>query len=148
VVTYQAQAPAGHAPDTGAARRHLPVFVIATTERGTRAALAAAAVYAADLTARVVIVVPHVVPYAQPLEHPADPPVLGGERFRDAVRVVDVDIEIQVCVCRSAANVAAVLPENALVIVGGRRRWWRSRDERLAHTLARCKLCALFVADR
>jgi len=41
------------------------------------------------------------------------------------------DVTVHVCVCRSAASVATVLPGNALVIVGGRRRWWRSRDERL-----------------
>jgi hypothetical protein len=74
--------------------------------------------------------------------------VFAGERFRDAARTVGDDLAIHVCVCRSTASVAAVLPGNALIVVGGRRRWWRSRDERLAHTLARSGLCVLFVADR
>ena len=124
----------------------LPVFVIATTQRGTRAALAAAAVCAAGLTDRVVLLVPHVVPYAQPLDHPADPPVLAGERFLDVARTVGADIDIHVCVCRSPASVTTLLPVDSLVLVGGRRRWWRSREQHLIDALTRVGTRALFVA--
>jgi hypothetical protein len=147
VSTRELRSPVTNRADASRGRA-LPVFVIATTERGTRTALAAAGAYAAGLTGRIVLVVPHVVPYAVPLDHPADSPVFAGERFRDAARTVGDDLAIHVCVCRSTASVAAVLPGNALIVVGGRRRWWRSRDERLAHTLARSGLCVLFVADR
>jgi hypothetical protein len=125
--------------------RFLAIHVIATTDRGTRAALAAARTYATDLNARVVLLVPHVVPYAQPLEHPADSPQCAGERFRGTADALGLDATVRVCVCRSVSDVMTLLPPEALVLVGGRRRWWRTREDRLARTLTLRGCRALLV---
>jgi hypothetical protein len=125
--------------------RFLPIHVVATTDRGTRAALAAACRCATDLNARVALLVPHVVPYAQPLEHPAGRPQYAGERFGKAAEALGLDVTIRVCLCRSVLDVMALLPPDALVLVGGRRRWWRTRENRLAQALARRGFRALLV---
>jgi hypothetical protein len=123
----------------------LPIHVVATTDRGTRAALAAASRYATDLNAQVVLLVPHVVPYAQPLEHPADRPQCAAERFGELAAALGLDITIRVCFCRSVPDAVTLLPADALVLVGGRRRWWRTREGRLAQALAGRGCRALLV---
>ena len=57
----------------------LSIYVMATTEGATRAALEAAGGFARDLHAQIVLLVPHVVPYAQSLDHPADSAEFAGE---------------------------------------------------------------------
>src|SRR5579862_895930 len=100
---------AGHVTGPATKQQCLSIYVVATTDRGTQAALAAAARYASDLDARIVLLVPHVVPYAQSLEHPADAPAFSGERFREFADTLGLDTTIRVCVCRSASSVTALL---------------------------------------
>jgi hypothetical protein len=123
----------------------LCVHVIATTDVGTRRALAAAAALAGDLRARLVLLVPHVVPYAQALDHPADPPAWAGERYRDAAAASALNVTIRVCVCRTEQAVIPLLPRNAVVVMARpAHRWglqrlarfaWKTRDERLARAI-------------
>jgi hypothetical protein len=145
------QATLGHPPtETPApAGSTLSVYVLATTEAGTRTALATAGAFARDLHARIVVLVPHVVPYAQTLEHPADPAAFAGERYRQAADALGLDVTIQVCLCRSVDAVTALLPRDAAVLVGGRARRrfqpWPTREERLARALERGGRRVLFI---
>ena len=145
------QAVLGHPPTEtrAAADRALSVYVLATTDGGTRAALEAAGAMAHDLRARIVLLVPHVVPYAQALEHPADPTTFAGERYRESAAALGLDVIIRVCLCRTRSQVAALLPPDAAVLVGGRPRPrfqpWPTSEERLARDLERGGRRVLFI---
>src|SRR5215470_297380 len=95
----------------------LPVYVIATTDQGTQAAIREASTCAHGLRAHVVVLVPHVVPRVLPLDSPPASPSHAGRRLRDIVERMGIDAEIHVCVCRSMAAVVADLPPDVLVLV-------------------------------
>jgi hypothetical protein len=123
----------------------MPIYVVATNDRGTYAALATVRACATNPNARIVLLVPHVVPYVQSLEHPADSPQCAGERFRSVPDALELGVTARVCVCRSISRVMALLPRDALVLVAGRQRWWRTREERLAAMLTRGGFRAVLV---
>jgi hypothetical protein len=125
----------------------LSVYVLATSTQGTRAALQAAGTYAQGLDARLVMLVPHVVPYAQALEHPADPVAFTASRFRALAEQLGIDVTIRVCFCRShSAALAPLIPPHAAVLVGGRtRRWWPTREQRVANALTSAGRSVLFI---
>ncbi|MES1254101.1 MAG: hypothetical protein ABUS56_00720 [Acidobacteriota bacterium] len=118
----------------------LAVYVVSTTFRWTTAALDAAARYARRLGARIVLLVPQVVPYADPLDRPSDSTSSVVEHLRQLVVRLQIDATIQVCLCRTPRiALDELLPADAIVLVGGRRRrWWHTREQQLAVALA-CK---------
>src|SRR5207245_948820 len=128
----------------------LTIYVVATTERGTRAALEAAAHYGIGLTGRIVLLVPHVVPYACALEQPPVSTGFVGERFRRLVEGLAVDIEIRISLCRPhTASLAPFLPVQGIILIGGRRRsWWKTGAQRVASSLQRQGRVILFVDER
>jgi hypothetical protein len=125
----------------------LQVYVIATTDRGTRAALQAARSFAAGFTSNITLVIPHIVPYRQPLNHPPVPVSFTVARFQALTADVDADLSFQVCVCRPGdVGFESVIPENGIVLIGGvRRTWRRSREQRLADQLTARRRRVLFV---
>jgi hypothetical protein len=127
----------------------MSVFILATTMQGTRAALRAAGSYAHGLGARIVLLVPHVVPYVQTLEHPADPVTFAADRFRALAREIGVDVMIRICLCRPhSAALIALIPRDAAILIGGRtRRWWPTHEQRLTSTLTRTGRRVMFVAE-
>ena len=118
-----------------AGRLQLPVYVLATSSDGTRAALAAARSHARDLDARIVLLIPHVVPYAHTIEHPVVSPDFVADRFRSLARELSLEVSIHVCLCRPQdAALAPLVPQDAVILLGGRaRRLWLTREQRLAH---------------
>jgi hypothetical protein len=125
----------------------LALSVVATTEAGTRAALLAADDLGVGLVPHIVLWVPHVVPYAQPLDHPADDVTFTATRFRTLAEEIAADVFVRVCVCRSdAAGLEAILPRDDVVLVGGAsRRWWQTREQRLAQRLAAHGYSVLYI---
>jgi hypothetical protein len=103
--------------------------------------------FARDLDPRIVLLVPHVVPYAQEFDHAGHSAALVGERFRRLAETLGTEAFVRVCLCRPhSAALVQLLPCDALILVGGRRRlWWRTREERLAAELTRHGRRALFV---
>lgn len=125
----------------------MSVYVLATSMPGTRAALGAAGSYAHGLGAQIVLLVPHVVPYAQTLEHPADSVDFVADRFRALAVGIGVDVSIRVCLCRpQSATLSRLIPRDAAILIGGRtRRWWPTREQRVARTLMQTGRRVLFV---
>ena len=125
----------------------ISVYVLATSAPGTRAALRAAGSFARGLDACIVLLVPHVVPYPQALEHPADSVDFVADRFRELAVEIGVDVSIRVCLCRpQSAALAPLIPKDAAILIGGRtRRWWPTREQRLARTLMKTGRRVLFV---
>jgi hypothetical protein len=148
VTTLEGRSSCGNATPLPTPPRPLSVYVIATTAKGTEAALDRCRAYARDLDANVIVLVPHVVPYPQPLDQPVDSPAFAGERVGTVAAGLGLPVTIRVCVCRCASAVTRLLSQDALVLVGGRRRWWRSREERLVATLTRAGFHALLVTLR
>ena len=127
--------------------RQLTIHVIATTIDGTRAALTEASRLARGLGVRVVLLVPHTVPYGESLEDPSRQPVHSADCFRALADECSGDVSMYVVVCRpDAADLAGLLPSDAMLLVGGEvRRFWPTREERVAQTLAAKGHRVLFV---
>ena len=125
------------------------VYVVATTLEGTRAALATARAVAEGSGAAAVLFVPWVVPYAEPLDRPTDSVAFGVRNFRRLAEESGTPVTVRVCLCRScSAAIAAILPGDGVVVVGGpSRQWWPSREQRLAARLSRSGHRVLFVAE-
>ncbi len=116
--------------------RRLNIAVVFTSAAATLAALKEAGTLASSLGARVTLIVPQVVPYPLPLE---SPPVLldfNENRFRQIAAESPVETTVQIYLCRdSLTTVMKVLTPSSLVVIGGRRRWWPTRERSLVRRL-------------
>ena len=125
----------------------LRVYVVATTDQGTRAAVTAARLFSAGFASTITLVIPHVVPFRQALDRPPVPIGFTIARAQRLAEDLDAELSLQVCVCRPGdVRFETVIPANVVVMVGGvRRRWRRSREQRLADRLAAQGRRVLFV---
>lgn len=136
-------APATAAPEAEAG---INIDVVFTTVEATLAALRKAGDLASRLNACIHLVVPQVVPYPTPL---ASPPVLvdfNERRFHVIAGESAVETTVLVYLCRDSWKVlSTVLRPHSLVVVGGRRRWWPTGEERLARRLRRSEHEVIFT---
>ncbi len=120
------------------ADRRLNITVVFTSVEATLAALKEAGALASSLGARITLLVPQVVPYPLPLE---TPPILidfNEKRFRVIASESPVDTSARIYLCRDRfETLASVLSPGSLVVLGGRKRWWPTREESLASKLRR-----------
>src|SRR6266404_3571256 len=111
----------------------LKIAVIFTSVEATLQALKQAGNLANSLGARIKLVVPQVVPYPLPLE---TPPVLvefNENRFRVTASESPVETSVQIYLCRDRLEMlTSVLQPGSVVVLGGRKRWWPTKDEVLA----------------
>jgi hypothetical protein len=137
----------GHAsrPIGEEADQQLNIAVVFTSVESTLAALKEAGNLANSLGARIKLVVPQVVPYPLPLE---TPPVLvefNENRFRVMASESPVETSVQIYLCRDRfETLTSVLNPGSIVVVGGRKRWWPTKDETLAGQLRRAGYEVLF----
>lgn len=126
-------------PGAGVAERRLDIVVVFTGNSGTRAALNAAGAMARGLNTRVRLVAPQAIPYAYPLNQS---PVAVGftEQFladlvgKAANGSTETAVEIYLCRDR-LRTVLGVLKPNSLVVIGGRKSIWPTKESRLARKL-------------
>ena len=127
------------------ADQQVNIAVVFTSVDPTLAALKEAGILANSLGARITLVVPQVVPFPLPLE---TPPVLlefNQNRFRVMASESPVETGVQVYLCRDRfETLAAVLKPGSIVLIGGRKRWWPTKDEALAQQLRRAGYEVLF----
>jgi hypothetical protein len=130
--------PAVARPDAAAGQEstRLGVVVVFTSVESTVHALRKAGALASRLNARISLVVPQVVPYPLPL---TSPPVLldfSERRFRVIAAESPVETTVRLYLCRDEMEtLAAVLEPHSLIVLGGRKRWWPTREKRLARRL-------------
>ena len=126
------------APPTDDTDRRLEVIVVFTSDAATSAALKRAGVLASKLSAHITLLVPQIVPYPLPLE---SPPVLldfSERRFAEIAAVSPVETMVRLYLCRDLfETIPAVLDQHSLVVIGGRKRWWPTREGGLARRLRR-----------
>ena len=132
-------------PTADKADQKLNIAVVFTSVESTLAALKEAGNLANSLGARITLVVPQVVPYPLPLE---TPPVLvefNEKRFRVMASETPVETSVQIYLCRDRfETLTSVLKPGSIVVVGGRKRWWPTKDETLARQLRRAGYEVLF----
>jgi len=124
----------------------LNIVVIFTSSSATIAALMRAGSLAKSLNADIKLVVPQVVPFPLPL---TSPPVLldfQESRFREIAEGIPVEIRVHLYLCRDKLEtLKEVLQPRSLVVVGGRKRVWPTREERLARRLRRAGHDVIFT---
>jgi len=125
------------------------VTVIATTEEGTTAALNAARWLATDLDARITLLKMEVVPIRLPLYRPPVSLKFTINQQHSLVRqsgAREEDVDIQIRLCRDCdSGLQRVLRRRALVVIGGKRHWWLSGEERLERVLRQLGHHVIFV---
>ena len=134
---------------TSTSAHRLCVTVIPTTEEGTTVALNAAASLAKDLDAKIVLLKLEVVPSCFPVNKPPVPLDFTLEQQRSLLLhscASDEDVAIRICLCRDRDQcLLHVLRRRGLVVIGGRRHWWRSGEEKLEYALSRLGHHVIFI---
>jgi hypothetical protein len=114
------------------------VTVISTSINRTIKALEKAAELAKPLSANVIVVAIQVVPYSLPLDRPPVSMEFVTRRFEEMASQLPGKIRVFAYLCRDPGEVLKrILTPDGPVVMGIRKRWWPSRDERLARTLRR-----------
>jgi hypothetical protein len=116
----------------------LSVAVIFTSVDSTMAALRKAGSLAENLGAQITLMVPQIVPYPLPL---TSPPVLlefQESRFENIASQSPVEIRVQLYLCRDGVEtLKRILKPHSLVVIGGRKRFWPTREKGLLRKLRR-----------
>lgn len=126
--------------------RALTIHVLFTSEEGTAAALEKASSLAMGLRAQVRLMLIHTVPYTLPLTRPAVATSFLQAKLAGLAKRYPEAASAEIYLCReSTPALRRVLPQNALVVMGGRKRWWPTRERRLISQLSRLGHSVVFV---
>jgi len=116
--------------------QRLEVIVVFTDTPGTLAALQMADRLAKRLEARLRLLMPYEVPYTLPLTKPAVPVGFLEGQLRTLACQAPMEIAAHIYLCRDRRRtLRLVLKPHSLIIVGGRKRWWPTSEQRLAQAL-------------
>jgi len=116
----------------------LSVFVIFTSTDQTLKVLQKAGELARPLGARIVVLAAQVVPYALPLDRPPVPFEFIIRRFGQMAGQFPENTQVIAYLCRDPLSaLKQLLDPNCPVLIGVRKRWWPTREERLARSLSR-----------
>ena len=125
-------------PPVEEAGQRLNIAVVFTSVEATLAALKEAGALASSLGARITLLVPQVVPYPLALE---TPPVLiefNERRFRLIASQSPVETTVQIYLCRDGMETLTnVLSPGSIVVIGAQKRWWPTREKKMARQLRR-----------
>ena len=127
------------------------VNVIFTTWHGTHAALRAASRWARCLDARIVLWSPQVVPRQFSVTAPPVSRAFTEQRLQSLVGAYceNLEIVIRVCLCRDLELcVLNVLEPDSVVLVGGKKRWLRTQEQKLACLLQAFGHRVLFIPTK
>ena len=126
------------APPVEVLESRLNITVVFTSIAATVQALDKAGSLAETLGARITLVVPQIVPYPLPL---TSPPVLlefQEKRFEAIASASRVEIKVEIYLCRDhVETLKRTLKPHSLVVVGGPKRFWPTREKSLVRKLQR-----------
>jgi hypothetical protein len=124
------------------------IHVVYTTAVGTCAALEAARQLSKDLGICVRVLAFHIVPYPLLIDEPPVSPEFEINRIMDELKASfdHTKFSFHHVLCRDVDDaLRSALKENSLVLIGGRRRLFKSREERMTQKLRRLGHDVLFV---
>jgi len=124
--------------EAGGAGAEIEIVVPYTERTLTAAVLQRATVLTAGLTAAIRLVAVHAIPYPQPFHCPAALHAHLVEQLVDLASRCPLAVEPQVVLARYRDDgFRHVLKPASIVLVGSRKRFWPTREEKLARALAR-----------
>jgi len=132
----------------GSAESRIEVAVPYTYPEETRAALTHAVRLAEGLNARIDLVAVQPVPYAATFGCPASTHAFLVAQLVELSNACPLPVTAQVVVARSREEgLRYGLRPGSTVLVGARKHWWRTAEERLARQLARAghKVAVVYV---
>jgi hypothetical protein len=136
-------------PQRNESECRLEVAVVFTSVTPTIAALKEAGAHADRLRVRINLVVPQIVPYPLPLESPPVMLDFCERRFREIAAESRVETTVQIYLCRDRLEMLkSVLTPRSLVVIGGRKRWWPTREKSLVQKLRRAGHEVIFTEMR
>lgn len=116
----------------------LNIAVVFTSASATIAALKTAGKLAESLGAKITLLSPQIVPYPLPLASPPVPLEFQEQRLREIAAQAAVQVQVGIYLCRDALpTLKTLLSPHSLVVLGGRRQWWPTREQNLARKLRR-----------
>lgn len=122
------------------------VYVVYTSTDETFAALRIAGGFAKALNVPLVLLHYRAVPYPLAVDSPTGVSPIHSEDFLQRLRVEQIDVVSRVYLCRDNRRaIGAALNMPALVVVGGRRRWWRTSAESWRRALEAAGHYVVFV---
>jgi len=116
----------------------LEVNVVYTRLPGAAKSLDIASGLARGLGARVTVHVAQVIPYPLELKSPQVPVQFAEQQLLAMAGEQVVETSIRIYLCRDLTEtIRQVLKRDSVVIVGGQKRWWPTRENKLAAALRR-----------
>ena len=115
------------------------LYVLATDEAGTRAALKTVVCRAASSGRKVVILVPSIVPSGVALNGGAHDQPDVSAHYRRLAALAGMNADVRICRCRDATHIPSrLLLTHAEFVIGGHRGRWRcTSEEQLARQIER-----------
>jgi hypothetical protein len=124
--------------EAGGAGAEIEIVVPYTERTLTAAVLQRATVLTAGLTAAIRLVAVHAIPYPQPFHCPAALHAHLVEQLVDLASRCPVAVDPKVVLARYRdEGFRHVLKPASIVLIGSRKRFWPTREEKLARALAR-----------
>ena len=116
----------------------LEVNLVYTQLPGAAKSLDVASGLARGLGARVTVHVAQVIPYPLALKSPQVPVQFAEQQLLAMAGEQPVETSIKIYLCRDLTEtIRQVLKPDSMVIVGSRKRWWPTREKKLAAALRR-----------
>ena len=116
----------------------LEVNVVYTRLPGAAKSLDVASGLARGLGARVTVHVAQVIPYPLELKSPQVPVQFAEQQLLAMAGEQPVETSIRIYLCRDLTEtIRHVLKPDSVVIIGGPKHWWPTREHRLAAALRR-----------
>jgi hypothetical protein len=101
-------------------------------------ALRVASDLALGLGARIAVHLAREIPYPLALKSPPVPVAFTEEKLLRLASTQAIDTTIQVYLCRDlTATIRHALKPESVVVIGGPKHWWRTRERSLARALRR-----------
>ena len=125
-------------PKSDETNRRLEIVVVYTSVQATLTALTRAAALAKGLNARVRLLMLNVIPYPLPLESPPVRCDFSERRLVEIASASPIETTLHLCMCRQRLEpLIALLRPRSLLVIGGHKSWWPTKEEKLARELRR-----------
>jgi hypothetical protein len=137
-------------PERGSpAIRTTDVYVVFTSIDETLAAVRIAGDLAKALGVPLTLIFFRAVPYALHVDEPSGVSPVETDEFLNQVRSMGLDVRVRVYLCRDEKSaIPSAFRRHSLIVIGGRRRWWPARSERVCRELEAAGHFVVFVDER